>query len=331
VDNITHTLTGLMLSRAGFDRRVGRCAVIMTIAANLPDVDGISLLWGPALYLQWHRTYTHWLISVPLMAMIPLLLLWVIKRQPITAWSYAASFIAALSHPLLDWTNVYGIRMLMPFSKIYFRLDLADLFDPWILSILGIAVIAPWIAGLVGSEIASSRTRSSPRRPWAWFALLAFFAYDAGRYIAHERASAEMNSHLVNGVIPKKVTVLPSGASPLSWRGIAEGETPESGHFITIVPIDLSESYDPTAGRIDYSALPVAGTNPAIEAARATEPFRVFAEFDQVPFWKTTASADGILVELIDLRFGSPQHPGFEASATVDASGSAHDAKVKFR
>jgi hypothetical protein len=114
------------------------------------------------------------------------------------------------------------------------------------------------------------------------------------------------------------------------WKGVAEGSTAESGNFVQIAPIDLSEPYDPTAGRIDYSALPVNGTNPLIEAARASEAFRIFADFDRLPFWKVTPSADGTLVELIDLRFGSPQHPGFEASARVDANGAVHDPQVRF-
>src|SRR5947209_7592185 len=136
-----------MLSRAGFDRKLERAAPMMIIAANLPDIDGAALFWGPDAYLQWHRSYPHSLVFLPLMALIPPLLMLAIKRQRITLWAYAASLVALLSHVLLDWTNVYGIRALMPFSMFHFRLDLADLFDPWILAILGIALIAPWIAG----------------------------------------------------------------------------------------------------------------------------------------------------------------------------------------
>ena len=97
-------------------------------------------------------------------------------------------------------------------------------------------------------------------------------------------------------------------------------------HFVTIVPVDLSEPFDPTAGRTDHDAPP----GPAIEAARATHPFQVFGAFDQLPFWKVTRTGSGTLVELIDLRFGTPQHPGFEASATVDESGGVHDAQARF-
>ena len=64
---------------------------------------------------------------------------------------------------------------------------------------------------------------------------------------------------------------------------------------------------------------------------RQTEPFHVFEGFDQVPFWKVTSNPDSTMVELIDLRFGSPRYPGFEARGIVDAGGAVHDARVTFR
>ena len=350
MDNVTHTLTGLMLSRSGIDRKVARAAPMMMIAANLPDIDAVAFFGGPVAYLQWHRSYPHALIFAPLMALIPPLLFLIFARQRITLWAYAGSLIGVLSHLALDWTNVYGIRMLLPFSNRYLRLDMTDIVDPWILAILFLALAAPALARMVGSEIASRRVKSGPNRGWAWFALIALFSYEGVRYIAHERALAVMGAHTFNGVIARRLTALPRGANPLLWKGVAEGvsldnagenaarentahdpqidrqNTATLDRFATIVPVDLDEPFDPTAGRIDYDATP----GPAIDAARATHPFQVFGQFDQLPFWKVTRTAAGTLVELIDLRFGTPQHPGFEASATVDESGGVHDAQARF-
>jgi inner membrane protein len=353
VDNITHTLTGLMLSRAGIDRKVARAAPMMMIAANLPDIDAAAFFGGPVVYLQWHRSYPHALVFAPLMALIPPLLFLAFGRQRITLWAYAASLIGVLSHLALDWTNVYGIRMLLPFSERYLRLDITDIVDPWIWTILFLALAAPALARMVGSEIASRRVKSGPHRGWAWFALIALFSYEGVRYTAHERALAVMGAHTFNGAIAHRLTALPRGANPLLWKGVAEGvsldsaenagksaagdedgkhpqndreNTVKTDHFVTIVPVDLSEPFDPTAGRTDHDAAP----SPAIEAARATHPFQVFGAFDQLPFWKVTHTGSGTLVELIDLRFGTPPHPGFEASATVDELGGVRDAQVRF-
>ena len=38
-------------------------------------------------------------------------------------WLYALAFIACLTHPALDWLNVYGIRLLEPFSSRWFYGD----------------------------------------------------------------------------------------------------------------------------------------------------------------------------------------------------------------
>ena len=315
MDNVTHSLVGLMMSRAGIDRKIPRAAVMMVIAANLPDIDVVSLLGGPLTYLQWHRGYTHSLAAAPLMAIIPLALVW-----RFSTLGYLCSLLGVLSHLLLDWTNVYGIRLLLPFSSRWLRLDQTDIVDPWILSALLLALAAPALARLVSSEIASKKTRG-PGRGWAWFALLAITGYEGARYVAHARALAVMGAHLYNGTIAKRLTAIPGSVNPWRWRAIAEGDG-----FVDLVPVDLGEEFDPTEGRIEYNAPPT----PAIEAARRTHPFEVFGRFNQVPFWETTPLTEGTRVELIDLRFGTPESPGFEASAIALPSGEIRDAKFGF-
>jgi inner membrane protein len=314
MDNVTHSLVGLMMSRA-VATRPPRAAVMMILAANLPDIDVVSGLGGALSYIEWHRSYTHSLAFAPLMALIPLLMVW-----RFSVLGYAMSLAGVLSHLVLDWTNVYGIRMLLPFSHRWLRLDQTDVVDPWILAILLLAVAAPALARMVGSEIGSKKS-AGPSRGWAWFALLAVLTYDGARFAAHQRALGVMGAHLFNGAIPNRLTAVPNRQNPWRWRGIAEAEG-----FVDIVPIDLATEFDPSGGRVDYTTAP----NSAIEAARRTRPFEIFGSFNQLPFWKVTPVVDGTLVELIDLRFGTPENPGFEARAVVDASGEAHEAKFTF-
>ena len=59
-----------------------------------------------------------------------------------------------------------------------------------------------------------------------------------------------------------------------------------------------------------------------MDAALATRPFQVFSSWSQLPFWKVTPVVDGLRLDLIDLRFGDPDHPGFAGvSAVVDRTG----------
>ncbi len=318
MDNVTHSLVGLMLARSagGRNHTVG----MTIIAANLPDIDIVAGLGGALPYLEYHRSYTHALSCAPLLAAIPPLLIFAIFRQRISLGMYALSLIGVLSHLLLDWTNIYGIRMLLPFSSRWLRLDITDVVDPWILLLLLSAVAAPALARMVSMEI-SSRPGPGPKRGWAWFAILMLIAYEGARYSGHERALALMGSRLFNGVVPQLITAIPTRFNPLQWRGVVEGDG-----FVSFVPINLTESFDPTAGNIDYPPSP----SPAIEAARRTRPFEIFGQFNQLPFWKVTVLPDATRVELIDLRFGTPERPGFESSAQVDTSGAVRESQFGF-
>lgn len=319
MDNVTHTLVGLMIART-FKRYPPGTPVMMMVAANMPDVDVVSGLRGSLSYLEYHRGYLHAVASAPLMALVPLVVLAVFFKQKISLLTYLFSLIGVLSHLLLDWTNVYGIRLLLPFSDRWLRLDCTDIVDPWILCILILAVAAPALAKLVSSEI-GSRTGNGARRGWAWFALVALAAYDGGRYAAHQRALAVMGTRLYEGAPARRITALPSRVNPLRWRGVVEGEG-----FVVFVPVDLSEEFDPSSGRIEYPAI----LGPEIDAARRTQAFEVFGRFSQLPFWKVSRFAEGTQVELIDLRFGTPSHPGFEAVAMVDPGGVVRESQFTF-
>src|SRR5580704_2587161 len=123
MDNITHTLVGLMLSRAGFDSSQDRgekgVPLMLMLAANAPDIDTFNLFNDNLSYLQVHRGYTHALPFAPLVALVPLLLVKAFTRTRFTLATlaaYAGCLIAVLSHLLLDWTNVYGVRLMLPFN-----------------------------------------------------------------------------------------------------------------------------------------------------------------------------------------------------------------------
>jgi inner membrane protein len=308
MDNVTHSLVGLMLARVS-----GRNAAMMVIAANSPDVDIVSWAGGTLTYLDVHRGIAHSLIGAPVWALILILLF-----RDRTWRSYLVCLIGVLSHLMLDWTNIYGIRLLLPFSGKWLHLDMTDVVDPWILLALLLAVAAPGLAGLVGSEIGAKKS-SGAARGWAWAALVFLLAYEGGRFAAHQRALAVMGARLYNGKQANRLSAMPSRWTPFQWRGVAEGDG-----YVVNVPVDLNGDFDPSDGRIEYAS-------PPNEAALKTRPFEVFSRFDQVPFWKSEKLADGTTeVQLIDLRFGTPERPGFAAAAIVDESGVVRESRFGF-
>jgi inner membrane protein len=311
MDPLTHSATGLFLGRAGLHRFSPQATWILVLAANAPDIDIVTLAGGQLNYLNYHRHLTHSLAAWPLMALLPVLAVRLFTRKPFR-WlgAYAISLVAVASHLLLDYTNVYGIRLLLPFSGQWFRLDLTSVVDLWIWMVLLLGLAGPAVARLVNSEI-GARTRSAGRG-FAIFALLFLALYNVGRGVLHARAVAILDSRVYAGRPPQRVAALPGPVNPLAWRGLVE--TPES---YSVVDFNLLEEFDPSRASIFYKAEPGA----AIQAANNSPDFRDFLRFAQFPLERTMPLADpegATRVEAMDMRFGTPSQPGFVAAADVD-------------
>jgi len=312
MDNLTHTLVGLMLARTGLEKTTPRGTAMIVIAANIPDIDAVVWLSGTMRYIEFHRTYTHSLIFLPLVALLPMLIVH-------ARWSwkaYLASIAGVLSHVLLDSTNAYAVPLLYPISAHRLSLDIANVYDVWIWAILLAAIAATALTNLVNVEIGAAKDTGARRR-WAWLALGTLLAYESARGVAHARAVAVISARLYQGAPPRTVTALPNAFNPLVWRGIIEG-----AGFVMIAPVNLLGEYDPAAGpgsgRLYRTAAPI----PEMNAALRTQPFQVFTHWAQMPFWKVTPVEEGLRLDLIDLRFGSPDRVGFTGvSAIVDRMG----------
>ena len=326
MDNITHSLTGVLLSRAGLDRFTPHASWILFLAANAPDMDVVSAFGGSLNYLHYHRYITHSLVMLPVLPLVCVLVVRLFSRQPVN-WlgAYGIAFIGVASHLILDLTNIYGVRLLLPFSEHWFRLDITGVIDFWIWSVLLIAIFAPVVARLVNAEIgAGTRAKGGARRGFAIFALAFLVFYDSGRYVAHARAVAILDSRIYSGSSPRHVAALPASPNPFRWRGVVE--TPDSFH---IEQVNLLGEFDPASGRVFYKP----ESSPALDAARATPVFQGFLRFSQVPFWQLTPAEqveNGTRVEAMDLRFGDPQEPGFVATAIVDVKNRVLSAWFQF-
>lgn len=300
MDNLTHSLTGLALARAGLDRFCPRATLLLLISANIPDIDIVALAGGPLRYFEIHRGYTHSLIGLPAMALLSALITAAMYRQKLPwlrAWLLCVAGVA--SHLLLDWTNDYGIRLLLPFSSRWFFLDLNSLTDVVILAVLALAAVWPLLSRLVSSEIGERARRPAGRR-MAVFALVFFALFDAGRAILHARAVGQLDSRLYEQAAAVQVAALPSAVNPFEWWGVVE--TPSTYRTL---PVDTLGEIDPASARIFYKPAP----SPAMQAAKKTQAFRYFLYFARFPIWSVEPVSkdqwDGTKVELSDLRLGS--------------------------
>jgi inner membrane protein len=280
------------------------------LAANAPDIDVICWAGGSLTYLKYHRHLTHSLLMAPLMALLPLLIVRLVSKKPI-AWkmAYVASLIGVATHLALDLTNVYGVRLLLPFSNQWLRLDLTSVIDPWIWAALLLSVIAPAMARLVGSEIGAP-TRPGPAAALLALAFLLF--YNGARAAIHERALQMLDARIYDGSPPRRVAAFPDAFNPFRWRGLAQTDT-----LYGLFNLNTDEPFDPATGTIFYQP----GDSPAIRRASETEAFQAFLEFAQYPVWTVTPLQEppnGVQVQVSDLRFGTPQQPGFTSTAILD-------------
>jgi len=148
MDNLTHSLTGLIVAKAGLERVSPAATPLCVLVANAPDFDIFTLLTsGRWAYLHHHRGITHSIVgTLVLIVLIPSLFyagefaIARIRKRP-QRLRYRglllASLIVGVTHPLMDWTNNYGIRPLLPWSARWFYGDLVFIIDPFLWIVLG--------------------------------------------------------------------------------------------------------------------------------------------------------------------------------------------------
>lgn len=323
MDNVTHSLTGLMLARAGLNRWIPGATAVLLISANIPDIDIVAFAGGPLAYLEAHRGYTHSLLCLPIMALLSVLLASAVMRRRIALKAgFLLAVIGVASHLLLDWTNSYGIRLLLPFSSRWFHLDWDVLTDYLLLGVLAFAFVWPYFARLVTSEIGARRSFG---RVLPTFALGSIVLLEAMRALTHAKSIAQLNTVLYGGAPAIEVAALPTPLNPWLWRIVVE--TP--GDFET-GSLNLLLQSEP-AGLSPYLKLP---QDVAVRAALQTEPFRYFEYFARFPVWSeqpgATSGPPTTRLELTDLRFGEPGAGSFHSVALVNAQQQVVESEFTF-
>ena len=209
MDNLTHSLVGALLGQMGLKRKTGLAMPTLIIAANIPDIDAITTLLGGQQHLALRRGLTHGPIA---MLVLPLLLWGTMlafdrwqtkqgkrpeKRLPVhKGWLLALAYIGCLSHPLFDWFNSYGIRLLEPFSSQWFYGDTLFIIDIWL-----------WAALITGVWVSRRRERTG-KAHWRTPALISFAAICA--YILANGLITGRAEQLTAEAVQKKFNVAPT-------------------------------------------------------------------------------------------------------------------------
>jgi inner membrane protein len=171
----------MALSRAGLNRRTALATATLVIANNLPDVD-VAVFATDTLAMSFRRGWTHGLLA---QATLPIALTGAMlvydryrrKSSPadraVPSQILLLSYIGVLLHVFMDFTNSYGVRLLMPFSERWFYGDALYIIDPWLyLSLglgwwlarrharparIGLVIAALYVMAMLGSNVLARR------------------------------------------------------------------------------------------------------------------------------------------------------------------------------
>lgn len=240
MEPVTHFMTGAVLARAGFNRKAAYATLAMTLAAEAPDLDVLWAFKGPIAGFEHHRGWTHTFLGVPFEAAIITGVIWLGHRlfqrrrsqharenrtstpAPIH-WPrlYLFSLIALLSHILLDWTNNYGVRPFFPFNPRWYSGSFVFIFEPVIFLLLLVALVAPSLFGLVGSEIGARRPMYRGRA-WSVAALAGIVAFWGWRFVEREKAIDLTREAGLRREQILRITADPYPINPFHWQTVIE-------------------------------------------------------------------------------------------------------------
>jgi inner membrane protein len=143
MDNIAHALVGAAIGWSGFKQHKngGNAAVLAAIVtAEFPDID-ILLGTDPEIYLRWHRSFTHSVVTMPIWAALIAGVFCAFAGKKRFPTLFGASLAGIFSHLVMDWLTNYGTLLLWPFSEHRFALSWVFIVDVYVWAMLLVALI----------------------------------------------------------------------------------------------------------------------------------------------------------------------------------------------
>ncbi len=120
LDSVTQMALGAAIGEMVLGRRLGNKAMIVgAIVGSLPDLDVLIPFDGAVESFTYHRGFSHSLIVLTLLSPCIALLLQRLWRKPqllFRQW-WLMTWLALVTHPLLDGFTVYGTQLFWPVSN----------------------------------------------------------------------------------------------------------------------------------------------------------------------------------------------------------------------
>jgi inner membrane protein len=304
------------MARGGLGQRTALGTATLLIGANLPDIDVLAYLDGPAADLAFRRGWTH---GIPALVVLPFLLTGAIigvdrlvrhlgrAVLPSAVRPRAVLLLASLSiltHPILDTLNTYGVRWLMPLQGTWYYGDALFIVDPWLWLVLAVGVLASGPRrSRRGAQPAGGRPARLALAAGALYVAAMVGSGIAARGIARREIEAR-------GTGPIEGLMLgPRPLTPLVRQVVAaQGDRYQVGTFRWLARPHVQEWRTFPRPRPD---------DPVLAAARATPLGGRFLGWARFPVVQVEARAEDTRVHLIDLRYADRPGAGF-GSVTLE-------------
>jgi len=297
VDPLTHGVASLALQRGFFPRASWRSVLAIIAAGVIADVDWFSGALSPAQFLRWNRTASHSLLFVLLVSLAAFFFSRAAKAADTDAWrdfSWLAATLAALLHLTLDLLQADSVMPLWPFSARRLALDLLPYLEPWVLTILLLAILLPELFRLVGDEI-GARAKRPRGRNGAIIGLVFAALYIGVRALLHENAVASLGAHTIAGEMPHRAGAFPDSSSPFLWHSVVE--TQSALNLVTLRS---------TGGEVVYASgittLHKPEPTPILDAAQNALAALSFVHVARFPKATVELETEGYSVEIQDLK-----------------------------
>lgn len=256
MDSLSQIVLGSAVGVAVLGRRapVWKAALVGAVYGTLPDLDVLIDFGDPLANMTQHRAESH---ALPWLTFVSPALTWVAmkalreKMALFKPW-WLAVWLILITHPLLDWTTVYGTQLWRPFSTEPFGLGSMFIIDPlYTLPLLIALVCAFTIRGKARLCAALGLAISTGYLGWSVVA----------QRMVQSVATAELQRQ---GITAEHLLVTPTAFNTILWRVVAvSGDSYYEG-FRSLLDKDRAIAFERFPRGNDL--LPMLGYN--ISAAR---------------------------------------------------------------
>jgi inner membrane protein len=325
----------------------------LVLAANAPDIDVLSAFFGSDASLGFRRGWTHGPLAILVLPVLVtvLVLAWDRSRRrrrpelapPDARRLLALAYLGCLTHPLLDWLNTYGVRLLMPFDERWFYGDALFIVDPWLWLVLGgalylgsrrdrlpwgwmilgaattlvvlragslvpLASRVAWVIGLA-AIVVLRRATSRPRPSALASAALGLSVAYVGAMLALTTTGSIRVRHELARRGPERVErlmVAPRPANPFGWDAVADlGDRYVRGTLRWLPRPEVAIDPTPT-----LKPRP----SPILDAARAAPEIQGALRWMRFPYAQIEETGSGWTVWFLDARYVRIRSRGFGAA-----------------